>query len=249
MNAVQSQASKDRSWDQPRRLVLVWLAANYGYHAAIYLCAGRPYFALAPAQAMLAELGLMALNLGLPLIALAAARPRPASLRSALAWRWRGWCTVAWGLLGFGLIALSAPLINWLVGAPPFAYGGGIGPITPSEDWIGALALLALLLTLWLVTTLGEEIMFRGYLQTGFSQRFGPVAGLLITALLFALRHTPTDLYWGWGAPPQQWASRLLQLAIAALVLGWVRYRSGSTIAAWIAHLVLWLAVVFQLIP
>ena len=135
MNAVQSQASKDRSWDQPLGLVLVWLAANYGYHAAFYLLTGQPYFALAPAQAMFAELGLMALNLGLPLIALAAARPRPASLRSALAWRWRGWRTVAWGLLGFGLIVLSAPLINWVVGTPPFAYGSGFGPITSAQGW------------------------------------------------------------------------------------------------------------------
>ncbi len=249
MNAVKDQASKDGSWNRPLRMALVWLAANYGYHAAFYLLTGQPYFALAPLQAMLAELGLMALNLGLPLIALALTRPRPPSLRSALAWRWRGRRTVAWGLLGFGLIALSAPLVNWLVGTPPFAYGGGFGPITPSDDWIGALALLALLLILWLVTTLSEEIMFRGYLQTGFSQRFGPVVGLLVAALLFALRHTPADLYWGWGAPFQQWASRLLQLGCAALVLGWVRYRSGSTITTWITHLALWIAVVFQLMP
>lgn len=243
------EMNKDRSWNQPLRLVLVWLAANYGYNATIYLCAGRPYFALAPAQAMLAELGLMALNLGLPLVALAAAQSPPISLRNALAWHWHGWRTVAWGMVGFGLLILATPLVNWLVGASPFAYGGGFGPITPSQDWVGALALLALLLTLWLVTTLGEEIMFRGYLQTGFSQRSGPLGGLLIAALLFALRHTPADLYWGWGAPFQQWTSRLLQLAIAALVLGWVRYQSGSTIATWITHLMLWIAVVFQLIP
>ena len=210
MKADEGKTNKNRSWNQPLRLVLVWLAANYGYHAGFYLLTGWPYFALAPMQAMLAEMGLMALNLGLPLIALATADPRPASLRSALAWSWRGWRTVAWGLLGFGLIVLTTPLVNYLVGAPPFAYGGGFGPITPSQNWTGALALLALLLTLWLVTTLGEEIMFRGYLQTGFSQRFGPLAGLLVTALLFALRHTPADLYWGWGAPIQQWASRLL---------------------------------------
>jgi hypothetical protein len=39
----------------------------------------------------------------------------------------------------------------------------------------------------------GEEIMFRGYLQSGFSQRFGPLAGLLVAALLFMLRHTPAE--------------------------------------------------------
>jgi membrane protease YdiL (CAAX protease family) len=249
MKADRTETSTDRSSNRPLRLVLVWLAANYGYHAVFYLFTGQPYLALAPLQAALAELGLMALNLGLPLIALAAARPRPASLRDALAWRWRGWRTAAGGLLGFGLIALSAPLVNRVVGAPPFAYGGGFGPITSAQGWMRAFALLALLLALWLVSTLGEEIMFRSYLQTGFGQRFGPLAGLLIAALLFALRHTPADLYWGRGAPPQQWASRLLQLALAALVLGWVRHRSGSTIATWIAHLVLWIAVVFQLMP
>ncbi len=248
MEVGDGETGMDRSWSPPLRLVLVWLAANYGYHAAFYLLTGRPFFALTPLPSMLAELGLMALNLGLPLIALSFARPRPASLRDALAWRWRSWRTMAWGLLGFGLIALSMPLVNYLVGAPPFAYGSA-GPITSAQGWARALALLTLLLTLWLVTTLGEEIMFRGYLQTGFSQRYGPLVGLLVAALLFALRHTPADLYWGWGAPLQQWASRLLQLGCAALVLGWVRYRSGSTIATWIAHLVLWFAVVVQLIP
>jgi membrane protease YdiL (CAAX protease family) len=227
MKTDETEPSADHSWNQPLRLVLVWLAANYGYHAVVYLFTGQPYFALAPAQAMLAELGLMALNLGLPLIALAAARPRPASLRDALAWRWRGWRTVAWGLLGFGLIAFSAPLINWVVGRPPFAFGGGFGPITSAQGWTQAFTLLALLLILWLVTTLGEEIMFRGYLQSGFSQRFGPLAGLLVSALLFMLRHTPADLYWGWGAPPQQWASRLIQLGCAALVSDTTGFAGG----------------------
>ena len=244
-----NRSNETSSWNRPLRLALVWLAANYGYHALFYLVSGQLYFALAPRQAMWAEMGLMALHLGLPLIALATARPRPASLRSALAWHWRGWRTLAWGMAGFGLIALSAPLVNWLVGAPPFAYGGGIGPITPAQDWASARALLGLLLALWLITPLSEEIMFRGYLQTGFGQRYGPLTGLLVAALLFALRHTPADLYWGWASPGQQWASRLLQLGCAALVLGWIRYRSGSTIAAWITHLVLWIAVVLQLIP
>lgn len=249
MEAGENTTNKNRSWDQPLRLMLVWLAANYGYHAVFYLLTGQPYFALAPLQAMLAELGLMTLNLGLPLAVLVLARPRPSSLRSALAWRWRGWRTVAWGLLGFSLIALSAPLVNYVIGAPPFAYGGGFGPITSAQGWAYALALLALLLILWLVSTLGEEIMFRGYRQTGFSQRWGPLVGLLVVALLFTLRHTPADLYWGWAAPFQQWASRLLQLGCAALVLGWIRHCSGSTIATWIAHLVLWIVVVFQLSP
>ena len=112
----EGETNEDRPWSQPLRLVLVWLAANYGYHAAFYLLTGQPYFALAPLQAMLAELGLMALNLGLPLIALAAALPRPASLRSALAWRWRGWRTVGWGLLGFGLdrtLGAARQLAGW----------------------------------------------------------------------------------------------------------------------------------------
>jgi membrane protease YdiL (CAAX protease family) len=185
----------------------------------------------------------MTLNLTLPVIAIVLSPQGSSSLGRALAWHWNGWSTLSWGLLGLGLILASFPLVNRLVGSTPFAYGSGIGPLRLPQDW----PLLLLLLALWLVSILGEEVMFRGYLQTGPSKRYGALVGLLGAALLFSLRHTPADLYWGWGAPAVQWASRLLQLAASALIFGWIRYRSQSVVATWITHLLLWLLVVFSL--
>jgi len=86
--------------------------------------------------------------------------------------------------------------------------------------------------------------MFRGYIQTALAQRYGPVAGLLGAALSFAPRHTPADFYWGAGAPAIHWVSRLLQLAGVALIFGWIRLRSGSTISTWVMHLLGWMYVI-----
>jgi membrane protease YdiL (CAAX protease family) len=104
---------------------------------------------------------------------------------------------------------------------------------------------LFLLLALVVVTTLGEEIMFRGYIQTGLERRYGVAIGWLVAALLFSLRHMPADLYWGWGAPAIQWISRLSQLGGGALIFGWIRHRSRSTISTWIMHLLGWIYVIF----
>jgi len=221
-------------------MLLIWLAANFLPHGVVYLLTGKPYFALGLRGAV-GELTIMALNVALPLLALTTwARDRFPSLQDALAWHWYGWRTVGWGLLGLVLALAAVPLINRLVGSSPFPYGGGVTLKLP-RDW----ALVVLFLLLWVVSTLGEEVMFRGYIQTGLEQRYGAAVGLLGAALLWALRHTPADLYWGWNAPANQWASRLMQLAVAALVFGWVRHRSQSTISTWIMHLLMWIAVVF----
>jgi len=224
-------------------MLLLWLIANFGPQAIVYLLTGKYYLALSPISSLLTELAIMALNLALPVVAIVLARRRSSSLGRALAWHWNGWSTLAWGLLGLGLVLASFPIVNRLVGSTPFSYGGGFGPLRLPQDW----PLLLLLLALWLVSTLGEEVMFRGYLQTGLSERHGALVGSLGAALLFCLRHTPADLYWGWGAPAAQWASRLLQLAAGALIFGWIRYRSQSAVATWITHLLLWLLVVVVL--
>ena len=158
-----------------------------------------------------------------------------------MAWQWKGWSTIGWGLLGLVAILFSFEIVNRLVGSPPFSYGGGLGrPIILPQDW----ALLLLLLSLWIVTTLGEEVMFRGYLQTSLSEYYGPGVGLIGAAFLFSLRHIPADIYWGWGASASQWASRILQLAIGALIFGWIRNRSQSSVATWVTHLLLWISVI-----
>jgi membrane protease YdiL (CAAX protease family) len=82
---------------------------------------------------------------------------------------------------------------------------------------------------LWFATVLvapaGEEIMFRGYLFRGFvrSERLAwPAIGVI--ALLWAAPHLQYDL------------TGLSEIFVAGLFLGWVRWRSGSTLLTFLLH-------------
>jgi membrane protease YdiL (CAAX protease family) len=219
-------------------MLIIWFTANFLPHGVIYASAGKLYFQFDPYPGILCELSIMLLNLLLPIFVLA----RSSSgrrIRDALGWRWQGWRTLAWGVLWTPLFLAAAFLVVKVVGSYPFPYGKGKRLSMPQD-----LPLLLLLVALWLITTLGEEIMFRGYMQTGLTERYGLAVGLLIPALLFGLRHLPADLYWGWGAPMSQWVSRLGQLYLGALLFGLLRHWSNSTAATWIAHLLLWIAVI-----
>ena len=82
---------------------------------------------------------------------------------------------------------------------------------------------------LWFATVLvapaGEEITFRGYLFRGFvrSERSAWPAIVVISAL--------------WAAPHLQYDwTGLSEIFVAGLFLGWVRWRSGSTLLTFLLH-------------
>jgi membrane protease YdiL (CAAX protease family) len=70
-----------------------------------------------------------------------------------------------------------------------------------------------------------EEIFFRGLIQGAFSRRIGPVAALFVTAVIFSLSHVPGE---GPFAP--------FQLFPMALVLGYLRLKTGRLAAGMLAH-------------
>jgi membrane protease YdiL (CAAX protease family) len=70
-----------------------------------------------------------------------------------------------------------------------------------------------------------EEIFFRGLIQGAFSRRIGPVAALFVTAVIFSLSHVPGE---GPFAP--------FQLFPMALVLGYLRMKTGRLAAGMLAH-------------
>lgn len=82
---------------------------------------------------------------------------------------------------------------------------------------------------MWVATILvapaGEEIMFRGYLFRGFvrSERSAWPA-IVIISLLWAGPHLQYD-----------WAG-IAEIFVAGLFLGWVRWRSGSTVLTFLLH-------------
>jgi membrane protease YdiL (CAAX protease family) len=74
------------------------------------------------------------------------------------------------------------------------------------------------------MTAVGEEAMFRGFLNSEFSDRFGNVEGLLMSSAIFGLAHT------GQGQ-----TANALQAGLAGLYLGWVHQRNGFEAAEGVA--------------
>jgi membrane protease YdiL (CAAX protease family) len=74
-----------------------------------------------------------------------------------------------------------------------------------------------------------EEWFFRGVLQQGLVANLGPRFGILLTALLFAFGH-------GLGESPQSFAASLAQMSVLGLVLGYLRYATGSILPSTLLH-------------
>lgn len=87
---------------------------------------------------------------------------------------------------------------------------------------MGPLGRLAAILFIGVAPGICEEVLFRGYVQTGLSRRWGPWRGALVTAVLFGTMHL-----------------NFLQGAFATLLglyLGLLTERTGSVIPAMVLH-------------
>lgn len=222
-----------------RWILLLWAVANLAPHLLIYLIFDDLYFGLPFYLAVPAEVGLLALNLGLPLWWL---RRRGIPWRQGLAWRWEGRRSWLWGLGGLAAFLIWAWVIHRLI---PVAEAGAEGQSYPFPQM---LLVFAGLLALWIAAIAGEEGMFRGWMQTQLEAR-GPVwLSVLLPALLFGLRHLPLDLYEG-HAGLVGWTARFLELYGLALIMGLIRWRARSTAPTVVLHGVLWWLVIFQVMP
>ncbi len=84
---------------------------------------------------------------------------------------------------------------------------------------------------LWLnsifIAPAGEEMIFRGFLYRGWSQTpLGPFGAIVLTAALFGLAHLQYDVF------------GMISIAISGLIMGWLRWRSGSIVPPMVAHAV-----------
>jgi CAAX protease family protein len=79
-----------------------------------------------------------------------------------------------------------------------------------------------------------EESFVRGCLLTLLGQTTGDAVGVIVTAILFALLHQPTDL--------MHWVS----FTVTGAAYGWIRMASGSTMAAALMHAAYNLALCFS---
>lgn len=85
-----------------------------------------------------------------------------------------------------------------------------------------------------LFSPIGEEFLYRGYLQQAFSDRYGRSAGLWIQATAFALVHMSH-----YGLQPFEPALLMVflpSMLAAGLLFGWIRNQSGSLWPAVVSH-------------
>lgn len=128
------------------------------------------------------------------------------------------WVIAAMGTPIVGLI--SSTLITSLMGesdslndmAGIFKSLGGAGYAIPLAILVG------------LMPGICEEILFRGYMQTRLTRAWGPVAGIGLSSIVFAIFHLDP----------------VHSAAVLALgfYLGWIAWASGSTLPAMLAHFV-----------
>ena len=221
-------------------LLLTWLAANSMTHLILWLASGKIYYQLPFVWLILSEASIGVLNLILPLLAVKTILREEMSPGAAYGWRWEGGTTVLWGLLGFLALMGLASVSNQLFHYRTLSYGapGMAGPVTREHY-------LMLTLHLLIVPALGEEMMFRGFLQTRLTTLYGAWIGILLPAALFALRHHPSDIYFGLvnHVPPEAWLNRALQLYGGAVIFGLVRHHARSTWASWLMHMLILLYI------
>ncbi len=72
-----------------------------------------------------------------------------------------------------------------------------------------------------------EELLFRGFLFPLLARSLGPWPGIIVTAIPFALLH---------GAQAQWTWQNLVVIGLAGVTFGFVRYKTGSTIASAMVH-------------
>lgn len=105
--------------------------------------------------------------------------------------------------------------------------GGGVGLQSHLEYFMeadaGRPAFWFMVVTVALVGPLAEEIVFRGWIQTGLAALAGRAAGLVATSALFGVVHG---------------LDKAVPVALLGVFFGWLRDRTGGLCAPWLAHAV-----------
>jgi membrane protease YdiL (CAAX protease family) len=147
-----------------------------------------------------------------------------------VAWRYQ---QPFWGSLGWTVFRL--PFLCAAVG-PVLAIGTAtLGVVlkappipSPIEDLISdRRSLFIMMLFLTVFGPVFEELVFRGFLFPLLARSLGPWPGILLAATPFALVHG-SQYHWSW--------QHLTVVGLAGVVFGFIRYKTGSTAAATLAH-------------
>jgi CAAX protease family protein len=149
------------------------------------------------------------------------ARMRSASAADYLGLVWPRRSEVVFGIAAVVALIVFGDGLSWLVGhsiVTPFQ--SDIYRTASDAGWLPLLWIAVVV-----VTPIGEETLFRGFLFRGWlrtPREAWPV--IAVTALLWALMHVQYDWY------------VIGQVFVSGLLLGWLRWASGSTILTILLH-------------
>jgi uncharacterized protein len=150
-----------------------------------------------------------------------------------LGWTWPRRSEVTFGVAATVAVIVVTNIVSWLLGrglVTPFQ-----SDIYRTADAAGWLPMLWLWLAVVVATPIGEETLFRGFLFRGWLRTPRDVWPIIIlSALLWALIHVQYD----WYVTGQVFAFGVL--------LGWMRWATGSTLLTILLHGVINLEGMFE---
>lgn len=187
------------------------------------LVLGPDFESAGPYPALFVLFGLAVLSQTVLVIWLGLVRIGRVSLRE-LGWREknvRG--DILWGLAGFLAVTVVVLVLSAVLGR---------SADETLADWQHRSAGVRLLgLGIGLLVAFNEETLFRGYLQGGLVARLGPVLGVIVTALVFALNHG--------NLRPMALLARFL----LGLIFGVIAFRRRSLFPGALAHGLTWAVI------
>ncbi|MGO9047949.1 MAG: lysostaphin resistance A-like protein [Xanthobacteraceae bacterium] len=175
----------------------------------------------APFDGMLVTLFIVISNpIMIAVIALAVLIAR-APFADYLALNWPRSRHVGIGLIGLvGLIAIGDALLYFSEYPLVTPFQVQSYTTAASEGWVAALWLSAVI-----VAPAGEETLFRGFLFRGWARSDRAAwPAIIVISILWAALHVQYD-----------WTG-ILQIFVVGLFLGWMRWRSGSTLLTFFLH-------------
>ena len=153
------------------------------------------------------------------LLMLFAARCGPAA--EYLGWTVPKRADVIFGIVSVAIFIVLADIVSWLAGhGLVTSFQTDIYSTASTQGW-----LVALWLAIMIVTPFGEETLFRGFLFRGWFREPGDAWSAIIgTAALFGLLHVQYDWF------------VIAQVFGFGVLLGWMRWVSGSTLLTMLLH-------------
>jgi CAAX protease family protein len=147
-----------------------------------------------------------------------------ATVSDYLAWKLPRPADVIFGLIAIAGFIVLADVVSWLAGRNLITtFQNDIYTTAAAMDWLPLLWFAVVI-----VTPIGEESLFRGFLFRGWYRAPQDAwSAIGLTAVLFALLHVQYDWF------------VILQVFGFGLVLGWMRWVSGSTLLTMLLHAII----------